>query len=126
MPALPSSLLEAVWVQFEALLPAQPEFAPGHPWGCHRRRIPDRIVFEHVIDALVHGSGYERIATASCSERTIRRRVKQWAQAGIARALHSIALSAFDRMIGLQLGDISADGSITKGCGSLRVRVRGL
>jgi hypothetical protein len=26
------------------------------------------VVFEHVIDALVHGSGYERIATATCSD----------------------------------------------------------
>src|SRR5215207_4389411 len=32
-------------------------------WGCHRRRIPNRVVFDHVIAALVHGSGYERIAT---------------------------------------------------------------
>jgi hypothetical protein len=33
------------------------------------------VVFEHVIDALVHGvhgSGYERIATTGCSDRTIR------------------------------------------------------
>lgn len=118
VPALPSSLLEAVWVQFEALLPVQPEFVPGHPWGCHRRRIPDRVVFEHVIDALVHGSGYERITTASCCDRTIRRRVAQWTQAGITRQLHAIALTAFDQMIGLQLGNISADGSITKApCG---------
>jgi hypothetical protein len=30
-------------------------------------------VFDHVIAALVHGSGYERIATPGCSDRTIRR-----------------------------------------------------
>jgi hypothetical protein len=34
---------------------------------------PDRVVFEHVVAALVHGSGYERIATSGCSVRTIRR-----------------------------------------------------
>jgi hypothetical protein len=56
-PAIPSSLLEPVWVEFDALLPDRGEFHPDHPLGCHRRRIPDRIVFEHVIDALVHGSG---------------------------------------------------------------------
>ena len=44
----------------------RPEFDPTHPWGCHRRRIPDRVVFDHVIAALVHGSGYERIATPGC------------------------------------------------------------
>jgi hypothetical protein len=30
------------------------------------------VVFEHVVAALVHGSGYERIASAGCSDRTIR------------------------------------------------------
>jgi hypothetical protein len=33
--------------------------------GCHRRRIASRVVFEHLIDALVHGSGYERIAPSN-------------------------------------------------------------
>jgi len=37
------------------------------------RPIPDRVVFDHVLAALVHGSGYERIATPGCSDRTIRR-----------------------------------------------------
>ena len=57
MPAIPSSLLEPVWVEFDALLPPRSEFHPDHPLGCHRRRIPDRVVFEHLVDALVHGSG---------------------------------------------------------------------
>jgi hypothetical protein len=39
-------------------------------------------VFDHVIAALVHGSGYERIATPGCSDRTIRRRLTDWATAG--------------------------------------------
>jgi hypothetical protein len=76
VPAIPSSLLEPVWVEFAALLPEQPEFHPSHPLGCHRRRIPDRVVFEHVVDALVHGSGYERIASGKCSDATIRRRLR--------------------------------------------------
>ena len=65
MPLLPASLTEPLWVQFSALLKDddRPEFVGDHPWGCHRRRIPDRVVFDHVLAALVHGSGYERIAT---------------------------------------------------------------
>ena len=39
--------------------------SPTHPLGCHRERIADRVVFEHVIAALVHGSGHERIASPS-------------------------------------------------------------
>jgi hypothetical protein len=118
VPALPSSLIEPIWVEFAALLPVHPEFDPTHPLGCHRRRIPDRVVFEHVLSALVHGSGYERIATAACSDRTIRRRLKDWASRGIATTLHASCLAAFDKMIGLRLGDVSVDGAITKApCG---------
>jgi hypothetical protein len=118
VPAMPSSLIEPLWVEFAALLPVRPEFAPTHPLGCHRRRIPDRVVFEHVLSALVQGSGYERIATAAGSDRTIRRRLKDWARWGLAPALHARCLAAFDKMIGRRLGDISADAAITKApCG---------
>jgi hypothetical protein len=115
---LPSCLLEPIWGEFAALLGERPEFDPAHPLGCHRRRIGDRVVFEHVIAALVHGSGYERIASPGCSDRTIRRRLKAWAAAGIGEAVHALALAAYDRMIGLDLGDIAVDGCITKApCG---------
>lgn len=114
MPALPSCLLEPLWDQFAALLPARGEFAADHPLGCHRRRIADRTVFEHVVLALVHGSGYERISTPGCSDRTIRRRVKQWAELGISEKVHALALEAYDRIIGLALSEISVDGCITK------------
>jgi hypothetical protein len=118
VPAIPSSPLEPVWVEFAAVLPDRPEFDPTHPLGCHRRRIPDRVVFAHVVDALVHGSGYERIATVGCSDRTIRRRLALWAQMGIGQQVHALALAAYDRMIGLGLNDLSVDGAITKApCG---------
>jgi hypothetical protein len=123
VPAVPSCLLEPIWVEFHALLNEArggepPAFDPAHPWGCHRRRVPDRVVFEHVIDALVHGSGYERIASEGCSDRTIRRRVKQWARLGLAERLHAVALAAYDLIIGMDLSDVSVDGCITKApCG---------
>ena len=75
MPVVPVCLMEPLWDQFSALLPERPLVSPTHPLGCHRQRIPDRIVFEHVIAALVHGSGYERIASPGCSDATIRRRL---------------------------------------------------
>jgi hypothetical protein len=64
--------------------------------------------------ALVHGSGSERIATHACSDATLRRRRKAWAPLGIAEQLHALALAAYDRTIGLELGDASTDGAITK------------
>ncbi|MCX4966977.1 IS5 family transposase [Streptomyces sp. NBC_00654] len=114
MPAVPSCLLEPLWDQFAALLPVRNEYAESHPLGCHRRRVPDRTVFKYIVLALVHGSGYERIAGAGCSDRTIRRRVKQWAELGISEKVHALALEAYDRMIGLGLSEISVDGCITK------------
>ncbi|MFE2070142.1 IS5 family transposase [Streptomyces sp. NPDC059467] len=118
MPVLPSCLLEPLWDQFAALLP---EHVDTHPLGCHNPRIPDRIVFERVIAALVHGSGYERIADRQCSDRTIRCRVKYWSQLGMAEQVHGLAVQAYDRMIGLQLHELSVDGCITKApCGGER------
>jgi transposase len=110
-------LVAPLWEQFAALLPARPLVAPSHPLGCHRRRIPERVVFDHVLAALVHGSGYERIATPGCSDRTIRRRLHEWAAAGLAEQLHTLALRAYDKMIGLELEDLAVDGCITKAPG---------
>jgi transposase len=118
MPAVPVSLLEPIWHQFAAFLPNRPAVAPSHPLGCHRRRIPDRVVFEHVVEALVHGSGYERVASAACSDRTIRRRIHAWAEAGLMQRLHAAVVEQYDRMIGLDLEDVVVDGCITKApCG---------
>jgi hypothetical protein len=119
---VPSCLLEPVWVGFCVLTGGErPQFDPGYPLGCHRRRIPDRVVFEHVVDALVHGSGHERIASIGCSDRTIRRRLKDWAAAGTAERLHALALRAYDLIIGLEPGDVAVDGCMTNAsCGGER------
>jgi transposase len=117
VPVLPVCLVDPLWEQFAVLLPVRPIVAPSHPLGCHRRRIPERVVFDHVLAALVHGSGYERIATSGCSDRTIRRRLREWAAAGLAEQLHTLALQAYDKMIGLELDELAADGCITKAPG---------
>lgn len=116
MAVLPASLLEPLWVEFAALIGSadQPEFCPSHPWGCHRPRVPDRIVSDHVIAALVHGTGHERLTSPGCSDRTIWRRLVEWAKAGVGEALARLGLVAYDQMIGLDLDDLAVDGSITK------------
>jgi putative transposase of IS4/5 family DUF4096/DDE family transposase len=124
VPALPVCLLEPLWVQFAALLPDRPVVSPTHPLGCHRGRIDDRVVFEHVIAALVHGSGYERVASRGCSDATIRRRLKEWAAAGLGEQVHTLALRAYDRMLGLDLDDLTVDGCITKAPGGGEVAGR--
>jgi transposase len=124
VPVVPICLLEPLWDQFAALLPERPIFAPTHPLGCHRRRVPDRVVFEHVLAALVHGSGYERIATRGCSDGTIRRRLREWAAAGLSEQVHALALRAYDRMLGLELEELAADGCLTKAPGGGEVAGR--
>src|SRR6266545_4986732 len=69
VPALPSSILEPLWVQISALLPTRQD---THPLGCHRPRIPDRIVFDKLIQLLVFGCGYRRIADHTCSATRLR------------------------------------------------------
>jgi len=118
VPAVSSCLIDPLFAELEALLGTQPEISPTHPWGCHRRRIPHRVVFEHIVAAMVHGSGYELIASAGCSDRTIRRRLKEWAEKGIGQKLHQITLAAYDKIVGLELDDLATDGCITKAlCG---------
>ena len=59
MPAIQSYFIEPIWKQFCALLP---EREVEHPLGCYRSRIPDRIVFEKLLQVLVFGCAYHRIA----------------------------------------------------------------
>lgn len=115
MPAVPSSIIEPIWDQFAALLPARE--AP-HPLGCHRRRVPDRVVFDKLVQVLVFGCAYARIADPTCSATTLRRRRDEWIAAGVIETLHALALAAYDRMIGLALDDVAVDCCITKApCG---------
>ncbi len=89
------------------------EVRPGASAGCHRRRIPDRVVFEHVLIALVHGSGCERSATTGCSDRAIRQPLMAWTAMGIGLEMLRRALATYDRMLGLDLDHPPVDGSIT-------------
>jgi transposase len=115
VPALPSSILEPLWVQVSALLPTR---QVHHPLGCHRRRIPDRIVFDKLIQVLVFGCGYRRIADATCSATTLRRRRDEWIAQGLAEQLHLAVLGAYKRLFGLELEHLTVDGCSTKApCG---------
>jgi transposase len=110
-----SSILEPLWVQFAALLPVRKVY---HPLGCHRPRIPDRVVVDKLIQVLVFGCGYRRIADRTCSATTLRRRRDEWTALGVAEQLRLLVLAAYDRILGLDLNHLSIDGCITKApCG---------
>ena len=115
MPAVPSCIIEPVWDQFQALIPA---VADDHPLGCHRPRIADRVVFDKLVQVLVLGAAYEKISETGCSATTIRRRRDEWIEADIFTILEQFCLEAYDKMVGLQLEDLAVDGCITKApCG---------
>ncbi len=111
MPAIRSYFIEPIWEQFCALLP---EREVNHPLGCHRPRIPDQVVFEKLVQVLVFGCAYWRIADESCSDTTLRRRRDEWIDLGVMDALREMVLEVYDRFIGLELSEVAVDGCITK------------
>ncbi len=115
MPAVPSCILDPLREQFLALLPPHVD---DHPLGCHRPRIADAVVFDKIVEALVYGAGYQRIADNSCSATTMRRRRDEWIRLGIFDRLRLACLDAYDRLIGLDLEQLAVDGCLTKApCG---------
>ena len=115
MPAIPSCIIDPIWDLFAELLP---EKEVEHPLGSHNPRIPDRVVFDKLVQVLVFGCAYERIAEESCSATTLRRRRDEWIACGVMRRLQQIVLDAYDWMIGLDLSDVAVDCCITKApCG---------
>lgn len=70
------------------------------------------VVFDKLVQVLVFGCGYERIAEATCSATTLRRRRDEWTRARVFQRLRTAALDASRQMIGLNLADL--DGCITK------------
>ncbi len=122
MPALPPYIIEPIWEQFVVLLPRRDA---EHPWGSHRPRIPDRVIFEKLVQVLVFGCAYRRIADGSCSATTLRRRREEWIEAGAMDALEEIARDSYDRIVGLELSEIAVDCCITKApCGGEKARER--
>jgi len=116
VPALPPYIIEPIWQQFKALLA---EREVDHPLGCHRPRIPDRVVFEKLVQVLVFGCTYWRIADDSCSATTlVRRRRDEWIEEGVMGELEGMAFEAYDRTIGLELSEVAVDRCTTKApCG---------
>lgn len=117
MLALDPRIVEPIWQAIEGRLPQQQERT--HPLGCHRPRVPDRDCFEAILHRLVTGCSWDVAGRlGKGSETTLRRRRDEWVAAGVFDALADEALGAYDRMIGLDLTEVSVDGSLHKApCG---------
>lgn len=115
VPAVPSSVIDPIWDQFQALIP---DVVDTHPLGCHNPRIPDRVVFDKLVQVLVVGASYAKIADSTCSATTIRTRRDEWITAGVFEKLEELCLSAYDQIVGLDLANVTVDGRLVKApCG---------
>jgi hypothetical protein len=61
------------------------------------------VVFEKLVQVLVFGCAYHRIADEFCSDTTLRDRRDEWIELGVIDALREVALEAYDRLTGLEL-----------------------
>ena len=114
MRALETEVVDAVWAAIEPLLPA---IVDEHPLGCHRPRVADRLCFRGILIRLTTGSSWvdvEAILEHRVSDTTLRARRDEWIAAGVFEQLKNEALAAFDRIIGLDLSEVSIDGSLHK------------
>lgn len=71
-------------------------------------------MFDKLVAKLVFGGTYRKHADVKCSATTMRARRDEWIAAGVFHRLEQIVLDAYDRIVGLKLGDASVDGEITK------------
>jgi transposase len=118
MRALEPEVVDVIWQAVEPLLPRP---VKTHPLGCHRPRVPDRLCFWAILIRLVTGSSWvdiEAILGHQVSDTTLRARRDEWIAAGVFDQLKAEAIGAFDRIVGLDLGEVSLDGSLHKApCG---------
>lgn len=111
MRALDPEVVDAIWAAIEPLIPLPPR---THPLGCHRRRVPDRVCFEAMLIRLVTGCSWvvaEQLCGKVVSDTTLRARRDEWIAAGVFDGLIEEALTAYDRIVGLDLENTSIDGS---------------
>ena len=107
-----------IWVAIEPLLPSKKDV---HPLGCHRQRKSDRDCFDVMLVRLATGCSWEdaeRLSGYKVSDTTVRSRRDEWIKAGVYKAIANEAITSYDRVIGLDLSDVSLDGSLHKSpCG---------
>ena len=113
MLALEPTVVDAIWQSFAAYLPKRGH--TNHPLGCHRPRISDRDCFEAILFRLVTGCSWDVVGRlGKGGETTLRRRRDEWVAAGAFQHLVEEAIKAFDKVIGLDLSEVSVDGSLHK------------
>lgn len=118
MRAFDPEVGDAVWAAIKPIIPVPVD---THPLGCHRPRTPDRDCFDVILVRLATGCSWEdaeRLCGNKVSDTTVRDRRDEWIDAGVFDAIANEAIAAYDRIIGIDLSDVSVDGSLHKSpCG---------
>ncbi len=118
MRALDPEVVDVLWAAFEPLIP---RVVDTHPLGCHRYRLSDRACFDVVVTRLATGCSWEdaeRLCGSVVSDTTVRSRRNEWVAAGVFDLIANEAIGGYDRIIGLELGDVAVDGCLNKApCG---------
>jgi transposase len=110
MLALSRPVAEPVWLMIAARLPPRPP--DTHPLGCHRRRVSDLVCFHGIVARLITGCSWDVAGVMSgSSESTLRRRFREWTDAGVFDAAVEEALAAYDTVIGFRLDNVAVDAS---------------
>lgn len=82
-----------LWVRMEPCLKSVA--AAGHPLGCHRRRIDDRVVMDAVLFVLRTGCYWNALsATGLCSSSTAHRRFTEWKASGVFETFRRLGLTS--------------------------------
>jgi len=116
MRALDPEVMDAVFDAVRDLLPRP----PNHPLGCHRPRVPDRVCFRGIVIRLVTGCSWvdaEQLIEGAASDTTLRARRDEWVAAGVFDAIAAEAIAGYDRLIGLDLSEVTLDCSQHKAPG---------
>ena len=111
MRALDPEVANVVWKAVEGLLGSRED---NHPLGCHNPRIPDRVCFRGILIRLVTGCSWEtaeQLLDGAVSDTTLRARRDEWVEAGVFESLVDEAIAGYDRIIELDLTEVSVDGS---------------
>jgi transposase len=110
MHALDPAVHGPLYATIKDLLP-QPK---PHPLGCHRRRVPDQVIFAALLFRLVTGASWttiEQFLPWKVSDTTLRARRDEWINAGVFEIVAAHALFGYRKLIGLRLDHVSIDGS---------------
>lgn len=103
VPAGPCCVVEPWWDQLATLLHHRID---THPLGCHRPRIPDRLVVDKLVHALVYEVGYARVAQCAGPPRSVTDATN--ALACVSDEPKNLPLESYDRMVDLEVDRVTA------------------